>query len=129
MIRRRLTARARDRRGFTLIELLIVVNILGILTLIAIPSYMGLKDKAADGASKANLKNAQTAIYAYFQDNQTYTGLTLTSLLTYNGTFDVSKYTLTGVTGTTYCIQSPQGTGSRVWRLNGPGASYQMAHC
>ena len=79
MIRRILT-RARDRRGFSLIELMIVVNLMGILTLIAIPSYMGLKDKANDGANKANLKSAQTAIYSYFQDNQTYSGMTLNSL-------------------------------------------------
>ncbi len=126
---RRIIARARDPRGFTLVELMIVVNILGILSLISIPSYMGLKDKASDSAAMGNLRNARTAINAFWQDNQTYSGLTLNALLTYNSALDVSKYTLSGVTSTTYCVQSPQGTGPRVWRLNGPTSLYERNHC
>ena len=132
MIRRIITraiTRARDRRGFTLVELMIVVNILGILSLISIPSYMGLKDKAADAAAMGNLRNARTAINAFWQDNQSYSGLSLNALLAYNSALDANKFTLTGVTSTTYCVQSPQGTGARVWRLNGPTSLYERNHC
>lgn len=108
---------------------MIVVNIIGILSLVAIPSFMTMKQKAEDGSNKANLRNARTAINAYWQDNQTYAGLTLAGLLTYNSALDTTKFTLSGVTAVTYCIQSPQGTGARVWRLNGPTAGYERNHC
>jgi prepilin-type N-terminal cleavage/methylation domain-containing protein len=123
--RRRLAA----EQGFTLVELMIVVVILGILTLIAFPSYISIKGRATDNANKANLRNAVTAIDAFFQDNQGYSGMTLNSLLSYNAALDLSKYTLAGVTSTTYCVQSPTGTAAHTWRKSGPAGAFELNHC
>src|SRR5215212_8762041 len=63
---RRLHEIQREERGFTLIELLVVVAILGILMAIALPVFLGQRAKAADARAGANVREAATAINAFF---------------------------------------------------------------
>ncbi len=59
----------RDKEGFTLVELMIVIIILAILTGIAVPSYMVLRDRARTSAAQSELRNMATALEMYFADN------------------------------------------------------------
>jgi type IV pilus assembly protein PilA len=71
LMRRRLQGEQREG-GFTLIELMVVVLIIAILIAIAIPTFLGARQRAQDRAAQSNLRNALTAEKTYYTDNQQY---------------------------------------------------------
>jgi type IV pilus assembly protein PilA len=98
-----------EEKGFTLIELLVVMIILGILTAIAIPSYLSFKDRANNSAAGADVRSIIPSIESYFSDNGTYSGMSVAGLkASYDQAIDVTTYALGAgsQTATSYCVQA-----------------------
>ena len=61
-----------DEQGFTLIELMVVVLIIAILIAIAIPTFLGARQRAQDRAAQSDLRNGLTSEKVQYTDTQTF---------------------------------------------------------
>jgi len=115
------TMSPKSQKGFTLIELLVVVLILGILTAIALPSYLSSVNAARMGAANTNARALATAVQSHAITNGSYDTTLADYAIDLGGaialnpcTGTTTGYTITS-TATTATVVAAMGTNCGTW--------------
>lgn len=102
----------REDKGFTLIELLVVIIIIGILSAIALPSFLSQANKAKQTEAKQYVASINKGQQAYFAENTQFAADVTTLGIGLKTQTTNYTYTVGVITGAGATAAATQGTGS-----------------
>ncbi|NCD01236.1 prepilin-type N-terminal cleavage/methylation domain-containing protein, partial [bacterium] len=88
------------KQGFTLIELLVVIAIIGLLATLSLVALNSARQKSRDAKRVADIKQMQTALELYYNDNDAYPSASSALSPTYMGTVPTPPSPADGTCGT-----------------------------
>lgn len=115
------------KKGFTLIELLVVVAIIGLLATLSIVALNTARAKARDARRVADVKQIQTALELYYNDQGNYPTNIASLTPTYMGTVPYQPNPSDGPT--TQCPAVSNNTTAYTYTMQDSNRSYTLIYC
>ncbi len=120
----------KNKSGFTLIELLVVIAIIGLLSTLSILALNTARARSRDAKRISDVKQMQTALEMYFNDNNTYpSSVTSGDKLMATGTPSVTYMGVVPTAPTPADSSACASTNSYVYNSTDNGSSYTITYC